>query len=65
MSARELPDFLKRGWPEGPAPREYPRPGRMRFPEARREPEPSGYDGARVAEVAAWEWLNCMRVNLD
>ncbi len=57
MSLRELPDFLKRGFPEGPAPREYPRPGRMSFPEMRPVTDPGGHDPAGSAELAVWWWL--------
>ena len=57
MSTRELPDFIKKGWPEGPPPREYPRPGRMAFPEMRPVTDPGGHDPAGAAELAVWEWL--------
>lgn len=56
MSTRELPDFLKRGFPEGPAPREYPRPGRMSFPEMRPVTDIGGHDPAGAEEVAWREW---------
>jgi hypothetical protein len=57
MSIRELPDFLKLGFPEGPAPREYPRPGRMSFPEIAPRREPWGHDPLGAEEVAWREWL--------
>lgn len=57
MSTRELPDFLKQGWPEGPPPREYPGPGRMAFPEMRPVTDPGGHDPAGAAELAMWWWL--------
>jgi hypothetical protein len=56
MSLRELPDFLKRGFPEGPPPREYPRPGRMAFHEMRPVTDIGGHNPPEAEEVAWREW---------
>ena len=57
MSTRELPEFLKRGWPEGPPPRAYPRPGRMSFPELRPVAEPGLHDAANMGEWVVRDWV--------
>ena len=57
MSTRELPEFLKQGWPEAPPPREYPRPGRMSFPEVRPVAEPGLYDAANMGEWVVRDWV--------
>lgn len=64
MSIRELPHFLKHGFPDGPAPREYPRPGRMRFPELRPVPEGSCGDVLNLREEAVRGWLKAVELGL-
>jgi hypothetical protein len=64
MSIRELPDFLKHGWPEGPPPRAHPRPGRISFPEMRPPPEGSGGDVLNLREEAWRGWLKAVEMGL-
>ena len=63
MITRELPDFLKQGFPnpahpelvEGPPPAR-PRPGRMAFPEMRPVAEPGLHDAASMGEWVVRDW---------
>ena len=56
MSIRELPDFLKRGFPDIGLPPARPRPGRMAFPEMRPVVEPGLHDAASMGEWVVRDW---------
>ena len=56
MSTRELPDFLKRGFPDIGLPPARPRPGRMAFPEMRPVVEPGLHDAASMGEWVVRDW---------
>ena len=57
MSTRELPDFLKHGFPDIGLPPARPRPGRMAFPEMRPVAEPGLHDTASMGEWVVRDWL--------
>ena len=57
MSTRELPDFLKRGFPDIGLPPAKPRPGRMAFPEMRPVQEPGLHDAASMGEWVVRDWV--------
>ena len=57
MSTRELPDFLKLGFPDIGLPPGKPRPGRMAFPEMRAVAEPGLHDAASMGEWVVRDWL--------
>ena len=50
MSTRELPDFLKLGFPDIGLPPAKSRPGALHFPEILPPREPYGQDRASTAE---------------
>ena len=52
----ELPDFLKRGFPDIGLPPAKPRPGRMAFPEMRAVVEPGLHDAASMGEWVVRDW---------
>ena len=52
----ELPDFLKRGFPDIGLPAARPRPGRMAFPEMRPVVEPGLHDAASMGEWVVRDW---------
>ena len=56
MSTRELPDFLKHGFPDIGLPPAKSRPGALHFPEILPPREPYGQDRASTAEWAQREW---------
>ena len=56
MSTRELPDFLKQGFPDIGLPPAKSRPCALRFPEIPPLREPYGQDRASTAEWAQREW---------
>ena len=64
MSHRELPDFLKRGYPEFGLPPAKLKPGAMRFPEIGPTRAPSGHDRASNAEWAVREWARLVGLGL-
>ncbi len=53
----ELPDFLKRGFPDIGLPPARPRPGRMAFPEMRPVVEPGLHDAASMGEWVVRDWI--------
>ena len=64
MSTRELPQFLKRGFPDIGLPPAKNRPGTMRFPEAAPPREPWGHDGAGGKEWDVREWVRLVDAGL-
>ena len=60
----ELPDFLKRGFPDIGLPPARPRPGAMHFPEMRAPAETWGHDPASDREWAAREWARLIDAGL-
>ena len=64
MSHRELPDVLKRGYPEIGLPPAKQKPGAMRFPEIRPPRAPSGHGRASNAEWAVREWARLVGLGL-
>ena len=64
MSHRELPDFLKQGFPDIGLPPARSRPGALHFPEIRPPRAPSGHDRASTAEWAQREWQRLVGLGL-
>ena len=64
MSHRELPDFLKCGYPDIGLPPAKLNPGAMRFPEIGPPHAPSGHDRASNAEWAVREWERLVGLGL-
>ena len=64
MSTRELPQFLKRGFPDIGLPPAKNRPGTMRFPEAAPPREPWGHDGADGTVGVVREWVRLVDAGL-
>ena len=64
MSTRELPDFLKQGFPDIGLPPAKSRPGALHFPEMRPVTDPYGQDRASTAEWAQREWERLVGLGL-
>ena len=64
MTTRELPDFLKRGYPDSGLPPKRVPPGALRFPELGPVREPVGQDRAASAEWAVREWARLVDAGL-
>ncbi len=61
----ELPDFLKRGFPDIRLPPAKPRPGRMAFPEMRAVAEPGLHDAASMGEWVVRDWVRLVNEGLS
>ena len=64
MSTRELPEFLKQGFPDIGLPPAKSRPGALHFPEIPPPREPCGQDRASTTEWAQREWERLVELGL-
>lgn len=61
---RELPDFLKQGFPDTGLPPAKRQPGALRFPEIPPPREPWGHDRAASVEWSVREWIRLVELGL-
>ena len=64
MSIRQLPDFLKNGFPDIGLPPAKVGPSRMAFPEMRAPVEPGLHDAASMGDWVVRDWMRLVDAGL-